>query len=336
MDKSSPACYTQGMEFPRSSVLLMLPLCCSSVLAQGGNSLNKWDVESMYVQARAMLEDRSIQDVSSVPMLLETSAREGHTEAARLLLDVYEGKFKGLNAKPEHALRLTRRLAEEEKLDKMQGGGELRTEAMYRLALFLEKGVGCSPEKTEAYKWIQQASGRGKAGAKVEEARFLMNGIGTSPNPKRAWKLLYKQAKKNPHTPHVFFYMGHMCDRGIGMRRDARKAFELYRLGGILNDAQCLNNLGTMFEKGHPTPQDYEIAYRLYRKAAELGNKEASANMQRLAFKEGIRASNRSQTPYRTRIDNATQHIIRALPVAPETQERLISWLMLSPANEET
>lgn len=308
---------------------------CACAQAQVENSLSRWDVEGMYVQARAMLEDRSIQDVSSVPMLLETCAREGHTEATLLLLDVYDGKFKGLPSNPEHALRLTRTLAGEEKLDSLSNGSKLRTEAMFRLALLLEKGIGCQPDKPEAYTWIQQAAYRGMPRAKVEEARYLMNGIGTEKNPERAWTILYKQAKKNPRTPHLFFYMGHMCAHGLGMPRDARKAFELYRLGGILNDAQCLNNLGTMFENGYPTPRDYETAYRLYRKSANLGNKEASANMQRLAFKEGIRASNKSSTPYRKRVDNATLHLIRALPVTDRTRELLHSWLLISPETDE-
>ena len=115
------------------------------------------------------------------------------------------------------------------------------------------------------------------------------------------------------------------------MPRNARKAFELFRMGARLNDARCLNNLGTMFEKGYPTPRDAESALRLYRKAANLGNREASANMQRLSFKEGIRAQHISSTPNETRIDNATLRIIRALPISEYAQDRLRGWLLLTP-----
>ena len=119
------------------------------------------------------------------------------------------------------------------------------------------------------------------------------------------------------------------------MPKNSRKAFELFRMGAILNDAQCLNNLGAMFEKGYPTPRDPESAYRLYRKAANLGNKEASANMQRLAFKEGIRASHISSTPIRKRIDNATLRLIHALPVPPRVRGRLVLMLTRqSPSHE--
>ena len=300
-------------------------------------NLSQWDVEGMYVQARAMLEDRSIQNVDSVPMLLETCAREGHPEATRLLLDVYEGKFKGLAANLPHAAHLARSLAEAQQLDQLAHGGRgMRTEAMFRLALYLEKGSGCEANPAEACEWMERAARRGLSRARVELARYLMNGSGVKPDSRRAWQLLHKEARENPKTPNIFFYMGYMCERGLGMPRSPRKAFELYRMGAQLNDAQCLNNLGTMFEKGYPTPRDPETALRLYRKAAHLGNRQASANMQRLAFKEGIRASSLSSTPAAERIDNATLRIIQALPVTEDTRERLRDWLKLTRTPEES
>lgn len=337
LDKLRQACYTGGMRI-RLLQLLTLPALLQQAVAevQQSKALSEWDVEGMYVQARAILEDRSIQNVSGVPLMLETCVREGHPEAARLLLDVYEGKFKGLEANPQQATHLARSLAEAEQLDKPGSGrAAMRTEAMFRLALYLEKGLGCAADKTEAYKWMHQAASRGMPEARVEEARYLLSGSGVKQAPQQAWALLYDQAQKAPETPHLFFYMGHMCYQGIGVPRNARKAFELYRMGAMLNDAQCLNNLGAMFEKGFPTPRDPENALRLYRKAANLGNRDASANMQRLAFMEGVRASHTSATPPRKRIDNATLHLIQALPVEEATRERLRAWLMLSPNEEE-
>lgn len=302
---------------------------------QQQNALSQKDVESIYVQARATLEDRSIQNVSGVPLMLETCVREGHPGAASLLLDVYEGKFKGLEANHKQAAHLARSLAESAQEEEGTGHFTMRTEAMYRLALYLEKGLGCTPDKEEAYAWMHKAAQRGLPEANVEEARFLMTGCGVKPNPPLAWELLWEQARTAPTTPHLFFYMGHMCAQGIGVPRNSRKAFELYRMGACQNDAQCLNNLGAMFEKGYPTPRNPENALRLYRKAANLGNREASANMQRLAFKEGIRASHQSATPPRKRIDNATLHMIQALPLEEPTRERLRAWLLLSPTENE-
>lgn len=332
MDKARAACYTEHMH--RCLTLLMLLL--SLPLAAGeearlGNRLSQWDVEGMYVQAKAMLEDRSIQNVEAVPMLLETCAREKHLEAALLLIDVYEGKFKGLEANPEKATSQARAMAESRQLDQISHEGRaIRTEAMYRLALYLEKGSGCEINKPEAFRWMQMAAERRMPRARVELARYLMTGMGIKPAPEKAWGLLHQQAREAPRTPHLFFYMGYMCAQGLGMPRNPRKAFELFRMGAMLNDARCLNNLGAMFEKGYPTPRDPENALRLYRKAANLGNREASANMQRLSFKEGIRAQHLSTTPNETRIDNATMRIIRALPVSEHTRDRLKGWLLLT------
>lgn len=334
MDKWSGKCYTGAMKCRPLllSLLLSLPAWASESIG-----LSQWDVEGMFVQAKAMLEDRSIQDVSAVPMLLETCARENHPGAAHLLIDVYEGKFKGLEANLRKAADLARGLAESDRLDLAAGGqSDVRTEAMYRLALYLEKGNGCEKNEAEACSWMRRAARRGMPQANVELARYLMNGLGTKADPRQAWQLLHIQAKANPKTPHIFFYMGHMSAQGIGMPRDARKAFELFRMGAMQNDARCLNNLGTMFEKGYPTPRDPESALKLYRIAAYLGNREASANMQRLAFKEGVRAQHISSTPARRRIDNATLHLIQALPVSEYTRERLRDWLTLSPDSEES
>ena len=338
MDKYGHACYTMVMQRIRTRLIQAAALT-GLVLpgAAWADGLSSRDVEGMYVQARAMLEDRSIQNVEGVPMLLETSAREGHAEAMLLLLDVYEGRFKGLDANREKAAHQARTLAESPSMDfKVNGGRGVRTESMYRLALYLEDGTGCSEDKQEAFKWMEQAARRGMPQAKVELARYLMNGTGATPDPERAWKLLHEQALSNPRTPNVFFYMGHMCERGTGTRRNLRNAFELYRLGARLNDSRCLNNLGAMFERGIPTPRDPETALRLYRKAANLGNREASANMQRLAFKEGIRANNLSATPASRRIDNATRHLLRALPVTEESRQRLGDWLLITPDPDES
>lgn len=333
MDKWARTCYTRRMRILRIVPLLLV---CLHGLVLAENSLSQGDVEGMYVQARAMLEDRSIQKVESVPLLLETCAREGHADASRLLLDVYEGKFKGLAENAQQAAHLARTMAESPRLDHASPGSPaVRTEAMFRLALYLEKGRGCNINKKEAYEWMQRAARRGLPEAKVEEARYLMTGLGVAPNARLAWQLLHSQARENPQTPNLFFYMGHMCAQGLGMPRNSRKAFELFRMGARLNDARCLNNLGSMFEKGYPTPRDTESALRLYRKAAYLGNREASANMQRLAFKEGIRASQLSTTPHRKRIDNATLHLINALPITEASRERLRAWLLLSPHDSD-
>ena len=111
MDKCVAACYTQDMPLLRFLLILMTALFTGTGAMASPSAVTRADVESMYEQARAMLEDRSIQNVESVPLLLETCVRELHPEATRLLMDVFEGKFRGLKANPEQANRLARGMA---------------------------------------------------------------------------------------------------------------------------------------------------------------------------------------------------------------------------------
>ena len=103
------------------AISLLILLGIGAAYARQGSK----DVEGMYVQAKAMLEDRSIQNVDTVPLLLETCTREGHPEASLLLLDVYEGKFKGLDASPAQATRLAQELAGSAALDRASGGNSV-------------------------------------------------------------------------------------------------------------------------------------------------------------------------------------------------------------------
>lgn len=292
-------------------------------------TLNQWDVEGMYAQAKATLEDRSIVNVEGVPVLLETCSREGHGPSTRLLLDVYEGKFKGLAAKPEQAARVARLLAEFQVTEQTPKDiADVHIESMFRLATYLERGYGCEKNEAEAYQWMKKASDAGWPQARVELARYLIFGTGCEANAERAWKLLHKQAKANPATPNVFFYMGYICQKGIGNRPDLKKASRLYHMGAQMNDARCLNNLGGMYERGIAVPRHAGVALKMYRKAAALGNKEASANMQRLSYKEGRKAGQKKKNPPLERIRNAAKHIIAALPFTENTQSRIRAWLI--------
>ena len=61
MDKCVTACYTQDMPLRRFVLILMTPLLTGAGAGASPSPVTRADVESMYEQARAMLEDRSIQ-----------------------------------------------------------------------------------------------------------------------------------------------------------------------------------------------------------------------------------------------------------------------------------
>lgn len=303
-------------------------LCCLTPAGQAEepyrSSLTRWDIEGMYARAKATLEDRDNPNVESVPVLLDTCFRAGYAPAARLLLDVYEGRFKGLTEKPEQAFEAASKIVEHPLPDPNDEDlKQLHREALFRLALYLEKGYGCPADPVAAFQRMTQAALEGMGPARVELARYLMTGKYTEPQPEQAWRLLYEQAKEDPATPHVFFYMGYMCYKGVGCRPDRRKAARIFLRGAQMNDADCMNNLGAMCEKGITMKPAPELALLLYRRAADLGHKQASANLQRLSFKMGAHATRLSDTAPERRIGNALQHVVCALPLSDATKKSL-------------
>lgn len=276
-----------------------------------------WDAEAMYVQARTILEDKTIKNVSAVPAMLEGCDRAGYEPARLLLLDVYEGQRKGIAANPERAYELASRMAEAElPPEATEEQRAAQREAMYRLALYHERGVGCTPSPETAFMWMRKASLAGLPKAQVEHARYLMNGVGHAAVPKEALKILLWVATHTPETPNLYFYLGHMCMNGLGLPRPNRlMARKFFEAGARVNDARAINNLASIYELGIGVSKDAAMALRLYKRSADLGCKEASANLQRLAYKTD--SAQRRAATWSQRVGRAGLRVVHALPLSP-------------------
>ncbi len=287
---------------------------------------SRWEVEEMYARARTMLEVKDIRDVSEVPRLLEECVRAGFIPAERLLQDVYEGRFKGLAAQPEKAAGLTLARASSPPAPGDAAMESLRAEAMFRYALYCERGFGRKAAPAEAFQWMQKAARMGFPHARVELARYLMRGKGHKAAPRRALRLLLEEQERNPDTPNLYFYLGTLCAQGRGLEHERpnwRMALRYFERGAEHRDARATNNLGAMYERGIVVTRDTAHALRLYKRAADLGSKEASANWQRLAYKSGLRSDAPAETTMGERLDNAKLRVIEALPVSPATRQKL-------------
>lgn len=297
------------------------------------HTLTREEIEGRYATAKAALEDETITAVEHVPAILALCSQQGYAPAARLLIDVYEGKFKGLEANPAKAVAEAKVIAEVPvPFPDDPDCAAMHIEAMYRYALYLERGYGCEKDEKAAYEWMTKAAKAGLPVARAERARMLARGKGTPKDMKQAWEILREIAKTAPETPHVFFYMGYIC-YSSQTAAGRRLAAELFYIGAQHRDADCLNNLAAMHEKGIAVKQDTAKALSLYGKAAVLGNKQASANRQRLAYKAGIDAHRQEATPPVTRIANAVQRVIRMLPINDKSQDRLWQWISGHPAS---
>jgi TPR repeat protein len=277
----------------------------------------------MYTRAAYILDAPNISNVHCVTAMLERCTQWGHPLAANLLLDVYEGRRKGLDAQPEKAAILARHLAEGTlKLDPNHPESiRIQKESMYRYALYCEKGIGRAKSEHDAYEWMLKASNSGYGKARVELARYLITGKGGHKNPKTALKLLKAQAGIDATVPKLFFYMGHIYLSGEGLKKpNYERAFHYFSYGMQFNDADAINNLATMYERGIGTTVNELMALKLYKKAANLGCKQASANMQRLGY---MKAGHEISTPDAVRVDNAAMQVIEALPLPENTRRNM-------------
>lgn len=306
-----------------SAVLLAALLPVSLAENEPRREARPRDIEGLYTRAAFILDDRNIANVHGVTAMLERCTQWGHPLAAELLLDVYEGRRKGLEPQPEKAAKLARALAQTTlQLDRNHPeSARVQRESMYRYALYCEKAFGCAKSEKEAVSWMLKAANADVGRARVEMARYLMDKSKPYANPRQALQLLRAQAKKDPYTPNVFFYLGHAYMTGHGLPHPMPQlAFECYELGEKVKDPRAINNLAAMYERGIATSRDLTTALHLYKKAADLGNKEASANMQRLAY---IKAELETGTPHALRVDYAAMRVIEVLPIPSRIRRHL-------------
>lgn len=282
-----------------------------------------------YHMACLFLENEHHSDVSQVPALLKESWENGYAPAAVKLLDVYEGKHKGLKASPAEALALAESIAADEAgAARDHSRRLLQLEVLFRLAFYFEKGFAGEALPRRAFVYMKKAADRGLFKAQAELARYRMRGIGCSPAPQEAIRLLLELHRTAPDTPNLYYYLGYMCSQGLGLKHALpAKAVEFYKEGLRHRDPNAINNLGALYERGtRHTPRNTDLALKLYRLAASMGNREASANLQRLEFRTRLKGGTH-ETSAAQRINNGLQRLIRALPLEPQSKDGTIRWL---------
>ena len=73
-------------------------------------------------------------------------------------------------------------------------------------------------------------------------------------------------------------------DNGKGVAQDKTEAARLYRKAANLGNAEAMANLGVMYHDGKGVAQDKAEAARLYRKAVDLGQAAPVANLAVMYF----------------------------------------------------
>ncbi|MFI3244647.1 MAG: tetratricopeptide repeat protein [Akkermansia sp.] len=321
-------------------LLLLIPCLAISLLHADSSNEDalraekmqaRMEAQAMYTLARTMLEEKHITDVSGVPFLLEEAAKQGSIRAELLLLDIWEGKYKGLPKNEANAFNLAKLLSERpilsEEIIRQESRRDAQAEAQFRLALYHEKGIACRANPNKAFHWMQSAMRLGHPAAQVELARYYMQGVGCELNYITALQLLKDQTRLDSSAPNLYFYLGYMCERGLGLSRPQLSwARQFYQRGAELGDARATNNLASLYERGAGVGVDYSIALRLYRDAANLNNKDASVNMQRLVVKIEQEDSKSMTEPWYLRVNRGYLRIMKSLPVTLPFAEEFKAW----------
>ena len=92
----------------------------------------------------------------------------------------------------------------------------------------------------------------------------------------------YEARKKNYlYTDDIksYFFLGLHYQYGYGIKKDYKKAFDLYSIGAKLGDAPALFSLAECYRFGYGTEKNVQTAVTLYKKAIEKGNLAALANI---------------------------------------------------------
>ncbi len=284
------------------------------------------EARDMYIHARNMLNEEIYTDVSPVPRLLQAAVSAHYGPAQTLLLDVWEGRFKGLPAQPEKAFAFALEVAslKAQELDLEQKMA--RADAMFRLAFYHEKGRGCALSPTEAFRWMQNAADEYYAPAEVELARYYISGLGAPKDYVQALRLLKSVSERAAETPHLYFYLGYMAEKGLGIKRPSwRNAHRFYREGALRGDARATNNLARMYERGMGVVRNESLALRLYRSASRQGSKDASVNALRLSDQLG--KGEGSENSLNLRVNRAAQVVLRTMPQQLPLMGTVQSWL---------
>lgn len=277
----------------------------------------------LYTAAIVTLHNPNESRMEAIPDMLEACIRAGYAPACETLLNIREGWFHGLPQDKKKAADLALRLSKSEKKWRSKPAMHRAClSAMSRYARYCETGFGRERDLQEAYAWVSKAAELGYSHARVEQARYLMLGGGVKADPAAALKILQEVCLSDMKAPHLFNYMGCLYLTGVdGQGPDDDMALQCFRYGEHFGDADAVNNLGVMYEDGIGVEENTEQALRYYRRAAELGSKEASANLVRLT-EEAAKGPLGTRT--QQQIINGTTRVIEALPVSRHRKDR---WL---------
>jgi TPR repeat protein len=165
--------------------------------------------------------------------------------------------------------------------------------AKHRLATLLIKHRDSDADKNRAITLLQEASSSGCIRAMTKLGITHIVGIGGVKNVPLGIQLCMRA--KSFGDPVALSTLAFLYERGEGVPKSRRTAFELHSLASECNCAESLNALGQWYEIGNWVKQDTNLALLYFQKAALLGNRDAMYRLA-MAFEGEINLSGDERT----------------------------------------
>jgi TPR repeat protein len=181
------------------------------------------------------------------------------------------------------------------------------------LGTLYEKGVYVPQDTRQAVTWYSRAAELGDSSGQTNLARMYLNGWGIDFNAELVLKW-YRSAVKNGsivaqvqllklyesgrclppgeclpalrwladaanHDPTARYLLGTYYEKGIGVRANIGRAFELYRSAAEEGNLLAMTILSKMYTFGWGTPKDDQLALKWCRTPANLGEPQAVGHL---------------------------------------------------------
>ena len=148
---------------------------------------------------------------------------------------------------------------------------------MVMLGVKYEDGNGTEADPEQAFYWYKSAADAGDKNGMEQVARCYRDGIGCEQSKEDAFFWNVKLAEMGNTT--AMYNVGLMTQFGFGTKEDPAAAYDWYRKGAEAGDGDCAYMVGWCTENNYGTEN---AALEWYKRAVELGNEAAQADVDRL------------------------------------------------------
>ena len=154
-------------------------------------------------------------------------------------------------------------------------------EAQYNVGVIYANGKGVKADMTEAMEWYEKAATQGNGAAAYNLAQQYHT---QENNNSHALSMAVKwyEVAVEKEVPQAYNNLAAMYLRGVGVKKNQKKAFVLFSKAVKLGDPYAQINIAKLYAWGATIIRDKKKAYGLLLKARESGKFEAQEYIDKL------------------------------------------------------